>query len=700
MAGDTKTPEQLADEHRRDVLAFAYKDTDGKLYTLNTSGERVEAAAGAAPLSPKYQKIAEQTAAVMMLHARVLALNPEDRNAFTDLLSGKTKDLHKTASAGAQEAWAEFKKTMGGNPFELPGAETAGKVASGFSVLPTFISDSWNTLGALAQQLGGGDVSRDNAIAIGTAYASVRQVAEQERPSNYWQGLTSKKTWSSYAKGGFFYALDQLVGFVKNFLPESVCKWIDAQGWHQRKTLAECIDDCSHSVDNARVEHEMRKFKKIGGLETEEVAPLLARGGVSRQVDGRETTIAPAGSGSNAPSDGKAPATPDAAAEQAAQGTKPLANRLVAATENAYDATKQTVADAGTVGLLAGGGAFAGTTMQATRGLAEGVVRQWPQAPAARATRLTDRVHDLTSKIAAAKEVGPKEHWYQISRKTPEQIAAMERELLALKGAAIKEGQVAAGRASSAGGFTKAAQIETHGATLLEKVWNAPRVVGRWFGDKIGYAGESAVNLANRTAHGAAEAAKRAPAMLVETAPIVGSAAKTIGMYAAPVIESANLVTGIASNDQRLMTTSSAAINTIAAGVAAGAGVGALVGGVGAVPGAVAGLVAGSITAIGTSWYAGKRYDERVAAGQPEQAHKQLPTGTLSADPALSAAAVEATQRANAAAKLAAKEPSKKLAFAGASKPTEVKIGATLQPATTGGATTRTAGAAMPSPAA
>lgn len=653
-----KTPKQLADEQRRDVLAYAYRDTDGKLYALNASGDLVPAPAGAKALPADSQKDAEQFAAILMMRAKVLALNPEDKSIFTQIMNGQRK-VDETLTSGVREAVDAFKKTTGLS-LEIPGAATARAVGSGLSVLPSFISETWDAAGNFLSQLGGGQISREVAIAAGAAYGSARQVAKDERPS-FTDGLLSKNFFS-FAFAGLKYLVDLAMGFAEK-LP-MVGDFIKEKGWHSGKSLAQFVEEGSREADNERVAHEMTKLKKIGGLDSTELAGLATRGGVVRTHDGRQVTVAAADAASSAPHAQGAtlPAGVDAAAAERKANGKGLLDRLkMAAGEADYSKTNENAQTAGGLGTTLGVATVAAGGYQGVRGAVEGFARRVVERPDKVEQATRKAAEELASKIKAA-EAAPKTAGWQFWRTSPEQLQTMRTQLTGLQEQMVVDSRAAQSMSANASPFMQRAVTpisQLHDSKIVRGLAYITQGVGRVAGEVTGMVtnagtsiaktlGLKSVDVVRGTVNTASEI-RGAASAIVES-----GTARAVSLYAAPVIETGSFAIASLNGDQRGIEKGMWATGTIAASVAAGAGAGALIGGVGAIPGAIAGLIAGSFTALVASHQAGKRYDARMesekAAAVPAPAKQAQAEGTLGALDKGIALAIQQTDTARVAA--------------------------------------------------
>ena len=297
-----KTPEQLADEQRRDVMAFAYLDKDGKYYGVNEQGERVEVALGSTlpdgtkiqTLTPEFHQVAESVAAVMMSYSKQLALSDADRGILSDLFQGKDGAVDKLSSAGKQ-FWETTKKTLGVTDFKIPGSgivDAAGNVIDGLKAPFTAGGTLGGLLKEMADQVGGGEIDRAHALAIGTAYASAAQAAAQSDG-----GFTSHPfNWINAALHFAFSYVCDLFGIDKSH------EWTS---WHKSVSFAEEFANANRGDDNVRIEHEMGKLSEIGGVKTGELAMLTRPESTIRATDGSQVKV------NSSDSTHAAPYTPD-----------------------------------------------------------------------------------------------------------------------------------------------------------------------------------------------------------------------------------------------------------------------------------------------------------------------------------------------------------------------------------------------------
>lgn len=448
---EQKTPAQLAEARRRDVMAFAYKDKDGKYYTVDAGGNRVEATLGATladgtkvqALSPEFQKVADQAAAIVMLYSKVLALEPAQRSLLGQMAKGHTQAA-QGVTAATMAVWEELKKTTG---VEMPGAGTLGAigggiadVASGFTLPATFLSELFGAGKDIASQFGGQSISRENAMAIGIAYASARQVAASGRtldPSlgDYFGGLFSKN-FGSYLGAGLAWLLDKVVGLLEHI--PGIGPWIKKQGWGKDLSLGEHIERHSREDDNLRVEQEMTKLAKIGGRDSKEVAGLLNRKAATvRLPSGEEATVRGADKNNIAPSmdlpsGAPAPQTVDAAAELRKLTELSFGKRLAGAADRSdFGKTKEKIDNADPLLLGAGALGGVGAAVQVVRGALEGDARSEIKN-SFKAADKAEAAHDK-AKAKAEKLEAKVNNATQSGNKTAKEIAKMEAELAEAK---------------------------------------------------------------------------------------------------------------------------------------------------------------------------------------------------------------------------------------------------------------------------
>jgi hypothetical protein len=651
MNAPRQTPQQLAESRRRDVMAFAYRGEDGRLYSINKNGRRIPAPQGTPALDAEHQRIAEQTAALVMSYNRVLAVTPEARGLIASLLRSPqlAGDHIRSASAGT---YAQARLAMNQLGVELPEhaadlvlGETTGGIArqitAGFSTIPTAFRDAIASGRNLFGELSSGQISRENAIAIGTAYASARQAAAADRPAEIgarqlWDGIFSANIFT-YLGGLFSWVADKAIGILEH-LP-IVGNWIKNMEWSSNLSLAEHIHGRARENDNDRVAREIVKLPRIGGVDTADLAPLLARGGVVRTREG-EREVVPADRTNPAPvlSGGvqgqRNPTTP-AEAEQQRREQQPTGT-LLGRTAQAIDfsATYETVAQAGALGIVVGA--------QAIRGVAEGAARSSINGPQLRAASAEKEEAKLRTRLERVEQATPNSNAWQSWRRTEEGIAN-ERDRLDSRITETKERYVghsdtANARRVSAGGFTQTAMTplreinKADDAGFLRRsahrIWNAPRSLGRGVGYVTGMVAETADHYGGRVVERVGSVVARVPGVgpqIAEriTPQLSRAAIPGLASVAGAATDTIRSVTSAIDGDGIATTTSAghavggvlgtaAAVSTYAgalaamgvgakAGATTGAAGGFFAGGVGAIPGGVLGAIGGAI--VGTGGY-------------------------------------------------------------------------------------------------
>ncbi len=482
----TKTAEELLDERTHDVMAYAYRDTDGKLYTVNKDGELIEAAANAKPLSPKYQEIAEKTAAVVMSYNKILSLDTEQRGFFADIMNGKRPEID-AAGTKVGELVDEAKKLAG---FEMPGAgiiSGLSNIGSGFTFLPTLLADIASGMADVGEQIGGGQLKKKDAIAIGTSYASAREVVASGRPLNpgagdFFSGLFSKH-FGAYAGAGLAWLFDCLMGFAEHI--PGIGEWIKKQGWAKHETLSQHIEKHSRGSDNQHVQDEMGELKKIGGRGAKETAALLTLGGTGRDSAGNETTINPAGIDNAAPQDPNnpnAPADPAAAEAEANKNKKDFLERAKNAFAGAFEASKEVLAETSTAGLAVGGTGFVLATGQTVRGVGEGVNGTAFNKIERTAVKAKDDFIKANAKFDKATAAGPRVDGWKVWQKTQAQIDALKVSRDALDAEAKAARTVADAAKLNATSTVQHALDPMKGGILKSPLWNSWRHLGRGLG--------------------------------------------------------------------------------------------------------------------------------------------------------------------------------------------------------------------------
>ena len=187
MAGpEQPTPEERQDAEQHDVQRYAYRDTDGQLYTIDDRGRRVVAAEGTPALDSEHQRLAEETAALVIMYPTILALNPEQRSAFDQVVGGMgvtqaAQWLRDQTGAGGGDMWDALS--------ELPvfsdindAREGAENIGHAMTMPFRFVDDMLSAGGDAIDALRGREISRENAIAIGTSFASAAQARSEGSP--------------------------------------------------------------------------------------------------------------------------------------------------------------------------------------------------------------------------------------------------------------------------------------------------------------------------------------------------------------------------------------------------------------------------------------------------------------------------------------------------------------------------------------
>jgi hypothetical protein len=655
MNAPRQTPQQLAESRRLDVMAFAYRGEDGRLYSINKNGRRIPAPQGTPALDAEHQRIAEQTAALVMSYNRVLAVTPEARGLIASLLRSPqlAGDHIRSASAGT---YAQARLAMNQLGVELPEhaadlvlGETTGGIArqitAGFSTIPTAFRDAIASGRNLFGELSSGQISRENAIAIGTAYASARQAAAADRPAEIgarqlWDGIFSANIFT-YLGGLFSWVADKAIGILER-LP-IVGNWIKNMEWSSNLSLAEHIHGRSRENDNDRVAREIVKLPRIGGVDTADLAPLLARGGVVRTREG-EREVVPADRTNPAPvlSGGvqgqRNPTTPAEAEQQRReqQPTGTLVGRAAQAVD--FSATGHAIEQAGWTGLTVG----AAVTGQAVRGVAEGAARSSINGPQLRAASAEKEEAKLRTRLERVEQATPNSNAWQSWRRTEEGIAN-ERDRLDSRITETKERYVghsdtANARTANAGRFTQTAMTplreinKADDAGFLRRsahmIWNVPRSLGRGVGYVTGMVAETADHYGGRVVERVGSVVARVPGVgpqIAEriTPQLSRAAIPGLASVAGAATDTIRSVTSAIDGDGIATTTSAghavggvlgtaAAVSTYAgalaamgvgakAGATTGAAGGFFAGGVGAIPGGVLGAIGGAI--VGTGGY-------------------------------------------------------------------------------------------------
>jgi len=577
-APTTQTPEDYKAAQRRSVMEYAYVK-DGKYYTVNDRGNLTATTLGAVlpdgtkvqAMTPEYQKMADQAAAVAMMYNKVLALEPAQRGIVARILQTRDGALDGLNAQG-MEALEEMRRSSEQllgikvptvNEFvrQIPVVGTAIRAYNGFALVPNAIGNLITAVGATLDQLGGSELSIDNARAIGIAFASGREAAAAGRPldpqaGDFFHGLFSRY-FGDYAGAGLAWLLDVALGFAE--MVPGIGPWIQKQGWRSNMSLAQHIEAFSRGSDNTATADAMLKLPEIGHKPTTETAPLLAYGGLVRTPSGQQAIVTPADGNHSGPvltkPDGTqvgattppppaknanparpdaapasasvvsvsagtpadtAPAqTPEAAQQQRDRAHKPgFIPRAGDAIGNSFETTIDAAGTAGPV--WSGIGIWSG--LQTARGVAEGIGRQWVDGPADRATKLTNRVNTLQEKITAA-EANPKTSNWQVWKRSEKSVAGLREEMAGVKTQAVANGQLAAAREASAGAFTEGAgttlkTINQNSAwpTWMKRIWNAPRGVGRVLvGDPVGHVFEGAYHMGERAVGGMVKGVSKIP---------------------------------------------------------------------------------------------------------------------------------------------------------------------------------------------
>lgn len=487
---EIKTPEQLADERRRDVMAFAYRDKDGKLYTIDEKGRRVEAGQNAKALSPEFQTIADKVAAILMMQRKVLAVSPEERGIITQIMEGNAKDREKLSNQAKD--LLKTAASVVGYSYE-PETGAFASIVSGTKAPVAALKDVWNAAGEIIDQFGGGEISRENALAFATAYASVRQVAREERPNGR---DTTDYLKATFSKDFFAY----IVAFVQFGFDKikGLCGFECTN-----KSFDQYLDEAMRPADNRRVQHEMTKLPQIGGLDTRDTVPQFTNSGEGQAVGGGRVQVRPADAEHAAPhaTDDKGnalPVNPDAAEAARNAQRKGLGERLKQTVQqtqftNLADVTK----DTDPMWLAAGAAYGTGALYQAARGTAEGVARQIANRPVVRMEQAIAENNRYARQAEALREGRSGLRFWESDAAREARAQRLDRKAVEAAEAALKHTEVAEGRAAHAGKFTESAKAEVQGKSVMQWLWNAPRRLGRMVGDTVGFVAEGSAHKAS-----------------------------------------------------------------------------------------------------------------------------------------------------------------------------------------------------------
>jgi hypothetical protein len=407
-------------------------------------------------------------------------------------------------------------------------------------------------------------------------------------------------------------------------------------------------------------EQKMIAAETVGGISTRDLAPLAGSGGVINGQDGYRYTVDPNAKGG--------------VAVQQMQGPdgKPIdrIDRIGESAANVLGQTGQNIADgkadaadfggvlgygaAAAVGIplglkvakpvIRGTSSILGATARGGAGFITGAVKGTLEAPADLAgagsfnqvQKYTKQVDDLNAKklkldpeVKTAKaewdvleqkkaHTPGREGWGDMRErlkakdhygKLQKELTTVEEGLTGKKGlfgrtvVGAEEHLKDAKTALTARGGNATAQAITNVAESAEKR------VGGWF---------SKMPFLSRFVGG--DLAAEAPRMFA-----LGKVAAKGVEFVAPVVSTGELAVGLANKDGRMITGSSVALTTMAAG----AGIGAVFGGIGAIPGGLLGLGVGSIASIFTDMGATAVYDHinkpaPVANGTPVSDQRAL----------------------------------------------------------------------------
>ncbi len=236
-----------------DVMKYAYRDTDGVLYSIDKDGKRVVAPEGTPALSAEYQKAADQTAGIMMIFKKVKHLDEKERGMFdeamkkgADAVAGMTDKVR----ALVDEANAR-RKEAGIKIYGEDAAGIIGAVKDGAMLPVNAIAGIFETGSKIMDQFGGADLTEEQAKSIGTAYASAAQVATE----------TGKSSIGDY-----------LMAAIK-FAVSTVCGWVNHEGdvWGLNKkdaTWDGLLKDEGRDNYHERVQKSLEQLPEIGGQKT------------------------------------------------------------------------------------------------------------------------------------------------------------------------------------------------------------------------------------------------------------------------------------------------------------------------------------------------------------------------------------------------------------------------------------------------
>lgn len=460
----TKTPEQLADENRRDVMAYAYKDANGNLFSINQAGELV-AAPGVKALSPEFQMKADKMAAFVKTIAKVKELNPEDKGIIASILGGAKEGGKKISNEGSAVL-----DSLGIN-MDVPGKglfDFVGNFADGLSVPVDVAKGLFTTTIDVGKEFTGSTMTQNDALAIGTAYASALQVASEERP-----GFFSK------------YCLDYVMAAVKWAFSKGCDMFgIDKDhewGWHKKGDFKEIMNEEARERDHKRVKSEIEKLNQIGGMSKEELA-IITTGGIVRDANGNAREASADGTGYT---DGNNANTVSEADKGMQNGEKrSLGTRIADAVKNGdLKELPKPTSGAGWLGAAAGTFVGGDAVLGAARGTTSKIVISKSQA-AGHAEHWTKEANALGEKAVAAREgtlpkkfMGIESKWFGTKAPSDELASKYAAEMETAKNTAVKYGKIA--EAEERG-------IAAWAETRPTRWWRGGHKVGSWVGEKAG----------------------------------------------------------------------------------------------------------------------------------------------------------------------------------------------------------------------
>jgi hypothetical protein len=517
-------------------------------------------------LPPHYKQMADTYAAIAKNYERVLKISLPQGMSFSQAWKNYSESVQKGVDfthAKTDQYLKDLNKEFGGLPFIGGLSKTqdrlntagnvldgAGSIASDMFNLPGRTFDALVVVAQEASGTLGRGISDEQAKAFGAVFAAAALHESEVRkglPVSFTSLDSLVVKYPTEALGaGFEHATSSVpiasdiwtlivaaAKFVKSFFGDDKDltmgqRWekahAEARAEQAEKNPSLTFEQRLHGRVEAgevsRAADKMVRAEVVAGLETKDRVGLAQHGGAYVGQDAMTHVV-------EIDKAGKPVTKPLLTADGKPVGR---GDRVVEAGVGLFPDTMASL-QRGDTGTVLGAAVGAVGSLQAARGVAEGVARQVVNRPNARMEAAIERNNSYSRQAGELREGRSGLRFWENDVAREARAQKLDKKSIEAANEALNHLETAESRAAHSGKFTATAQADVQSKGALQWMWNAPRRAGRVVGDALGFVAEGTVHKTGEAGVKIVELGEKVAAGSAEIATKFGKGLVTVAKF-------------------------------------------------------------------------------------------------------------------------------------------------------------------------